>query len=132
MAFNLGEWWPRAEVARLKTENRYLTAALRNATDKAADSLTRLEEVRALPCPACVVLKQTVNFHVIAAGSKVGMFDGVGPTLPPPQPRVAGDDAPSPAPMRASKAVKRQRQDFLDEFFKTERNQFAAEEVLTD
>lgn len=127
MAFNFASFWPRAEVIRLRHENSYLSAALRNATDKAADTLTRLEEVRSRPCPSCEVLKQTVNFHVIAAGSTVGMFDGVGPTRPTPPARNPDSDQPPLSPLRASKLAKLQRQNFVDEFFKNEAVQFAEE-----
>jgi hypothetical protein len=111
-------FWPRAEVLRLRHENERLSVALRNATDTAADRLIRLEELRDQKCPACEILKQTLNFHVLAAGSKVGVFDGVGPTLPPPVPHPTPE--PVSGPMRASKFARQQRQNYMADFLAQE------------
>lgn len=124
---SLASLWPRAQVRQLQRQNEALNLALRNSTDKAADYLAKLEELRSQPCSSCEVLKQTVNFHVLAAGSKVGMFDGVGPTLKPIVPLPSDSQAPQQAPIRASKLAKIQRQNFLDDFFKNEGAQLEAE-----
>lgn len=120
MASWLHKLWPRADVIRLRRENETLSRALQNATDTSADRLSRLEELRSRPCPACEVMKQTLNFHVLAAGSKVGVFDGIGPTVPTPAPRATPDPITSGGPIQASKAARHQRRHFMQEFLNSE------------
>lgn len=115
--FNWAALWPRAEVLRLRRDNERLSVALKNATEKAAESLTRLDELREQKCSACENLKQVLNFHVYAAGSKVPMFDGYGPTLPV---RPEHKEDPVAGPQRASRVARAQRQDFLNEFIASE------------
>ena len=120
MEFSFARLWPRAEVVKLRRQNEQLSLALRNATEKAAESQARLDELRNRECPSCEVLKQTINFHVLAAGSKVGMFDGVGPTIqrvtqPPPT-----EEHEPEGRQRASRVARHQRNDYIDKFLQAE------------
>lgn len=87
------------KAERLASENASLSLALRNATDKASGLQTKLNDLLGAECPTCLVLKQTVNFHVLAAGSRVKMYDDVGPTMPPP--KYAEKPPEGPGPHRA-------------------------------
>lgn len=79
----------------------------------------RIDELRNQKCETCETLKQTVNFHVFAAGSRVPMFDGIGPALPVREaspvetPQMQG-------PRRASRVARNQRTDYLKEFLEAE------------
>jgi hypothetical protein len=104
----------------LRRHNEQLSVGLRNATEKAAEAQARLEELRTRECPACEVLKQTLNFHVLAAGSKVGVFDGLGPTLPKPAPRDTPEQPEPLGKQRASRLAHQQRSDYIQQFMQSE------------
>lgn len=117
---NWRTFWPKAELKRerelhitAERDRDTLSTALRNATDRAALLQSRLDEVIAKPCPNCETLKQVVNFHVIAAGSRAPMFDGYGP-IPPPRKEIDLSKLPH-GPQRASRMARMQNNKFLSE-----------------
>ena len=76
---------------------------------------TKLEALQSKPCEACSVLKQQVNHLLLASGSRVKMFDGYGPTLPPPPAPVESKPG-LPISSRTSRTVRRINEDFLAKF----------------
>lgn len=111
--------WPAAKVAFLEREREQLSNALASATRKTVELQSRLDEAHSLKCESCEALKQVVNFHVLAAGSRVVMFDGYGPTLPP---MKYADKPPDPVPgkQRARSVAGQQNKDFVEEFNRKE------------
>jgi hypothetical protein len=74
------------------------------------NNLVLLERVNT-PCKTCEDLRQVVNFHVRAAGSKVGIFDGYGPVMPEPKPVEIGKG--EEGPMRAALKARLSKSAFI-------------------
>ncbi len=102
------------KIEELAREMVTLSASARNAHERAADTQRQFNEYVNRPCPTCDTLKQTVNFHVLAAGSRVRMFDGIGPTLPEPK-KI---EMTKPIPTRASQVARAGNRNFINEFLK--------------
>lgn len=111
--------WPRAEVLRLRRENESLSLAVRHATERAADLHSRLEELRDKPCATCETLKAVVNSVMLASGSKLKMFDGIGPTLP--APKFTETPEPIQGRQRASQFTKQFNAEYLQQTAEMER-----------
>jgi len=96
------------ELDRLYNEVSVLKATIDNYQ---RNNLVLLEKVNA-PCPTCADLRQVVNFHVRAAGSRVGMFDGYGPVMPEPKPIEIKEQE---TPMRAALKARLSNNQFIRE-----------------
>lgn len=128
----LSKFWPRAEVIRLRRENETLSRALQAATKRAAHLQDIVNESVGKPCPSCEILKQTVNFHVRVQGFKIPMFDGVGPTPPPPveYPKVP---IVQNGPQRASMVARSANAEFTRSFMQQQLDELRrASEVPSD
>jgi hypothetical protein len=101
------------ELTKIKAELSVALVAARNAQEQSNALQAKLNSLVGRECPACAILKQTVNFHVLASGSKLRMFEDAGPS-----PRPVDSTAPAhPAtPLRASKLARMANQDFLQRF----------------
>ena len=119
---NWRKFWPSAELkqlreqhAALERERGSLATALRNTTAQAGSLQERLNEANARECKTCAELKKVVNHVLIAAGSRVKMFDEVGPD--PPKPRevdLSKLNAPQ-GPQRASLVARQQNDIFMQQ-----------------
>jgi len=115
--------WPAAELAearqrivQLQNQLETTSVSARNANERAVNAQERLDELRSRECPTCLVLKQTCNSLMFASGSRLPMFEDVGPTLPAMVNKPT--DMMPVGKRRASDLVRENNRNFLEEFAK--------------
>lgn len=108
-------------TARLEATEKQLgisQTAERNAVTRATEMQFKYEDALKREAQASEdhirTLKTIANTQVFASGSRVRMFDGVGPTLP--EPTVQGPVAPFSSRMRGRQAVNHANSDFMKHF----------------
>lgn len=108
------------KIAELGSQITILSSAAAKANERAVEVQSQFNALTNRECPTCAALKQVANFHVLAAGSRVKMFDGIGPTLPEPKPMPPVKPT---LPTRAGQAVRMTNRNFVQEFQRQQASQ---------